>query len=92
MSGGACTECINEKGGFFASARIGTVFTLIAQFRFRCSAVLLQPKTHEPPNIGASFKELGPVVFASGGFGADFTRNSLLATYRPDLLHPPLHN
>ena len=27
------------------------------------------------------------MIFASGGFGADFTRNSLLGTYRPDLLH-----
>ena len=28
----------------------------------------------------ASFKEFGSVIFASGGFGADFTQNSLLAT------------
>jgi len=41
---------------------------------------------------GASFKEFGPVIFASGGFGADFTQNSLLATYRPDLLHLPTTN
>ena len=34
---------------------------------------------------GASFKEFGPMIFASGGSGADFTQNSLLATYRPDL-------
>ena len=61
-------------------------------FRFRCSEVLLQPKTYEPPNIGASFKELGPVIFASGGFGADFTQNSLLATYRYDLLYLPTTN
>ena len=31
---------------------------------------------------GASLKEFGPVIFASEGFGADVTRNSLLATYR----------
>ena len=31
---------------------------------------------------GVDFKEFGPVIFASGGFGADFARNSLLATYR----------
>ena len=36
---------------------------------------------------GASFKEFGSVIFASGGFGADFTQNSLLATHCPDLLH-----
>ena len=28
----------------------------------------------------------------SGGFGADFTSNSLLAQYRPDLLHLPTTN
>merc|ERR1711920_1029819 len=37
-------------------------------------------------------KEFGPVVFASGGFGADFGPTSLLATYRPDLLHLPTTN
>merc|ERR1712100_145493 len=36
---------------------------------------------------GKVVKEFGPVVFASGGFGADFGSDSLLATYRPDLLH-----
>jgi len=38
------------------------------------------------------FQEHGPVIFASGGFGADFTRDSLLAQYRPDLLHLPTTN
>merc|ERR1712039_837377 len=38
------------------------------------------------------FKEFGPVIFACGGFGADFTQNSLLAQYRPDLLHLPTTN
>ena len=41
---------------------------------------------------GASFKEFGPVIFANGGYGADFTQNSLLATFRPDLLHLPTTN
>ena len=36
---------------------------------------------------GASFKEFRPVIFASGGFRADFTQNSCLATNSPDLLH-----
>jgi len=31
----------------------------------------------------------GPVVLCTGGFGADFSRNSLLARWRPDLLHLP---
>merc|ERR1712193_327770 len=34
----------------------------------------------------------GAVILASGGFGADFTQNSLLAQYRPDLLHLPTTN
>merc|ERR1712232_939092 len=41
---------------------------------------------------GLETKEYGPVIFASGGFGADFTQNSLLAQYRPDLLHLPTTN
>merc|ERR1711979_108346 len=41
---------------------------------------------------GVSFQEHGPVILASGGFGADFTNNSLLAQYRPDLIHLPTTN
>merc|ERR1712190_51812 len=41
---------------------------------------------------GKDFEELGPVILASGGFGADFTSNSLLAQYRPDLIHLPTTN
>merc|ERR1711971_467150 len=41
---------------------------------------------------GQTFQEHGPVIFASGGFGADFTQNSLLAQYRPDLMHLPTTN
>merc|ERR1711966_636350 len=41
---------------------------------------------------GVAYKEFGPVVFASGGFGADFGQDSLLAKYRPDLLHLPTTN
>merc|ERR1712048_393109 len=41
---------------------------------------------------GTAFKEYGPVIFCSGGFGADFGANSLLAMYRPDLLHLPTTN
>ena len=36
---------------------------------------------------GASFKEFGLVIFASGGFATDFTKIFLQATYHPDLLH-----
>eukprot|EP00913_Durusdinium_trenchii_P033677 g31526.t1 len=41
---------------------------------------------------GKVTKEFGPMVLASGGFGADFGSDSLLATYRPDLLHLPTTN
>merc|ERR1719408_1153975 len=46
----------------------------------------------EYKKAGKIVKEFGPVVFASGGFGADFGSDSLLATYRPDLLHLPTTN
>merc|ERR1719502_246355 len=46
----------------------------------------------EYAKAGAQYKEFGPVVFASGGFGADFGQDSLLAKYRPDLLHLPTTN
>merc|ERR1712166_1230577 len=41
---------------------------------------------------GKNCKEFGPVIFCSGGFGADFGADSLLAVYRPDLLHLPTTN
>ena len=41
---------------------------------------------------GKDFTEEGPVILATGGFGADFTDDSLLAKYRPDLLHLPTTN
>merc|ERR1719389_1551573 len=41
---------------------------------------------------GTNTNILGPVILASGGFGADFTSDSLLAQYRPDLLHLPTTN
>merc|ERR1712048_212411 len=41
---------------------------------------------------GVEFQEHGPVILCTGGFGADFTANSLLAKYRPDLMHLPTTN
>merc|ERR1719160_2460896 len=41
---------------------------------------------------GEEFQERGPVILATGGFGADFTKDSLLAMYRPDLMHLPTTN
>merc|ERR1719487_3032553 len=41
---------------------------------------------------GLKFQQKGPVILCSGGFGADFTNDSLLAKYRPDLLYLPTTN
>merc|ERR1719510_558764 len=41
---------------------------------------------------GLNFQEHGPVIIATGGFGADFTQDSLLAQHRPDLMHLPTTN
>merc|ERR1711937_491394 len=41
---------------------------------------------------GVEFQEHGPVILATGGFGADFTVDSLLAKHRPDLMHLPTTN
>jgi flavocytochrome c len=41
---------------------------------------------------GSTFQEHGPVIICSGGFGADFSNDSLLAKHRPDLLHLPTTN
>jgi flavocytochrome c len=38
------------------------------------------------------YKEYGVVVICSGGFAADFTKDSLLMKYRPDLAHMPTTN
>jgi len=41
---------------------------------------------------GKTFQENGPVIIATGGFAADFTDNSLLRQYRPDICHLPTTN
>merc|ERR1719393_2123 len=41
---------------------------------------------------GETFHEFGPVILCTGGFGADFSSTSLLAMYRPDLMHLPTTN
>jgi flavocytochrome c len=46
----------------------------------------------EYEKAGMSYKEYGPVIMCSGGFGADFSSNGYLAQYRPDLLHLPTTN
>jgi flavocytochrome c len=46
----------------------------------------------EYEKAGMSYKEYGPVIMCSGGFGADFGTDGYLAKYRPDLLHLPTTN
>jgi len=41
---------------------------------------------------GQSFTEYGPVIIATGGYGADYSEDSLLKKYRPDILHLPTTN
>jgi len=41
---------------------------------------------------GKVYQEYGPVIIATGGYGADFTSNSLLMQHRPDLAHLPTTN
>lgn len=41
---------------------------------------------------GVLYQETGPVIISTGGFAADFSKDSLLAKYRPDLLHLPTTN
>merc|ERR1711862_825267 len=43
-------------------------------------------------NKGERLIEKGPVIITTGGFGADFTEDSLLNKYRPDLAHLPTTN
>ena len=41
---------------------------------------------------GQTYTEHGPVIIATGGFGADFSDNSILKQVRPDLMHLPTTN
>ena len=41
---------------------------------------------------GQRYTEMGPVIIATGGFGADFSDNSILKQVRPDLMHLPTTN
>jgi flavocytochrome c len=41
---------------------------------------------------GQNYKEYGPVILTTGGYGADFSPNSVIAKYRPDLINLPTTN
>jgi len=41
---------------------------------------------------GRSFQEYGPVIVATGGFGADFSDDSILKQVRPELINLPTTN
>ncbi|RIB14829.1 hypothetical protein C2G38_2132194 [Gigaspora rosea] len=43
-------------------------------------------------NDGQTFKEYGPVILATGDYAADFTEDSLLKKYRPDIYNLPTTN
>merc|ERR1711959_217384 len=59
--------------------------TLIMKNANMCTGLIYEKQ-------GTDYEETGPVILCSGGFGADFTQQSLLAKYRPDLLHLPTTN
>jgi len=71
-----------DKARIVTKARVSTLLTNSAG---DCVGVVYEKG-------GATFQEHGPVILATGGFGADFTQNSLLAQYRPDLMHLPTTN
>merc|ERR1711972_38682 len=71
----------SEKAKIINKARVYTLIT-IAGGVVGC----------EYEKAGICYKEYGPVILCSGGFGADFGNDSLLAVYRPDLLHLPTTN
>ena len=93
--GNACVGCVYEKGGqnfqefgpvILASGGVvfGHILWPFQNFKFRDFKISRIRFSNQPLSSSGSW-------FA-GGFGADFTSNSLLAQYRPDLLHLPTTN
>ena len=78
----ACVGCVYEKGG--------------QNFQEFGPVILAsggaQDLNESHASQVASGINLHSATHAAGGFGADFTQNSLLAKYRPDLLHLPTTN
>ena len=98
--GNVCVGCVYEKGGQNVQ-EFGPVILASGGGR-----ILLPLSVGDSLRVD-SLQELSIVLpccthfycifilfgsFFAGGFGADFTSNSLLAQYRPDLLHLPTTN
>ena len=62
------------------------VTNLITDNNNRCIGVEYETKGK------GKFKAYGPVVLATGGYGADFEKDSVLMKYRPDLANYPTTN
>jgi len=67
--------------------------------KIRCKARVMKLIMNNGACVGCEYEfkgqrmqEHGPVILCSGGFGADFSQDSLLAKHRPDLLHLPTTN
>mmetsp|Transcript_43981 Transcript_43981/g.93532 ORF Transcript_43981/g.93532 Transcript_43981/m.93532 type:complete len:654 (+) Transcript_43981:54-2015(+) len=79
-------EKIQENSG-------GTLSRIVT--KARATQLIVEKKTVigvEYVKGGQTLREFGPVIMCSGGFGADFTSDSLLSKYRPDLMHLPTSN
>mmetsp|Transcript_44022 Transcript_44022/g.108446 ORF Transcript_44022/g.108446 Transcript_44022/m.108446 type:complete len:965 (-) Transcript_44022:216-3110(-) len=79
-------EKISENSG-------GTMSRIVT--KARATQLIVDKKTVigvEYVKGGQTLREFGPVIMCSGGFGADFTSDSLLSKYRPDLMHLPTSN
>lgn len=66
-----------------------------------CQVIDLQLGDDDTSVTGVTYKNLktkekhllnGPVILATGGYAADFTKNSLLRKYRPDIIDLPSTN
>eukprot|EP00933_Yihiella_yeosuensis_P061929 TRINITY_DN647_c0_g1_i1.p1 TRINITY_DN647_c0_g1~~TRINITY_DN647_c0_g1_i1.p1 ORF type:complete len:508 (-),score=154.36 TRINITY_DN647_c0_g1_i1:330-1853(-) len=78
-------EKISERSDLARIINKAKVKTLVKNPSGAVTGVIYEKK-------GKEFQEDGPVILATGGFGADFTENSLLAKYRPDLMNLPTTN
>jgi flavocytochrome c len=73
----------------------------LAQIRYKAHVKTLLRSENQSEVIGVEYEDLtdgtkhqlyGPVVLATGGYAADFTSDSLLKKYRPDIYNLPTTN